>query len=247
MVGLILLYGSVAMEHWLDRTRLVLGESALEKLCESSVAVAGLGGVGSWAAEALARAGIGRLILIDSDVVELTNINRQLIATTSTIGRPKVEVARERIADINSACDVTVHNVFLDSAVIQQVIPKQVHFVVDAIDSVSSKVSLAAYCVSHSIGIISCMGAGNRLDPLRFMIADVSETKVCPLARAYRQELRKLGINTGVTVVFSDEKPVKTGVRIPGSVSYVPPVAGLIMAGWVVKELIGDCCSSSED
>lgn len=232
------------MECWLDRTQLVLGEQAIRKLRESTVAVAGLGGVGSWAVEALARAGVGELILIDSDVAEVTNMNRQLIATASTLGRPKVEISQDRVADINTACKVLIHKVFLDSATIPQAIPGHVDFVVDAIDSVSSKVSLADYCVSSGIGIISCMGTGNKLDPLRFRVADVSETRVCPLARVYRRELRKLGIDTGVAVVFSDEKPVRTGSRVPGSVSFVPPVAGFVMAGWVIRELTRDCCSA---
>jgi len=227
------------MEDMFDRTRLVIGEEGVSRLNRSTVVVAGLGGVGSYAAAALARAGVGRLILIDRDVVTITNLNRQLVASRSTLGRDKVEVARERVLDINPHCQVSAHKESLDSNTIPSLVSEQADFVVDAIDSVQSKASLAAYCISKSIRLISCMGAGNRLDPLRFRIADVSETRVCPLAKAYRQELRKAGIESGVTVVFSDEAPVKTGCRTPGSTSFVPPVAGLAMAGYVIRILAG--------
>ena len=193
----------------------------------------------SYAVEALARAGVGELVLIDHDVVSITNLNRQLIATHGTLGRDKVEVARERVLDINPHCRVSAHKKFLDSASIPSLVSEQADFVVDAIDSVQSKVCLAAYCIAKRIRLIACMGAGNRLDPLRFRIADVSETRLCPLAKAYRQELRKVGIVSGVTVVFSDEVPVKTGCRTPGSTSFVPPAAGLAMAGYVIRVLAG--------
>jgi tRNA A37 threonylcarbamoyladenosine dehydratase len=227
------------MEDMFDRTRLIIGEEGLSRLSRSTVVVAGLGGVGSYAAEALARAGVGNLVLIDGDIVTISNLNRQLIATRATLGRDKVEVTKERVLDISPHCQVSAHKAFLDSNTISSFVSEQADFVVDAIDSVQSKASLAAYCISKGIRLISCMGAGNRLDPLRFRIADVSETRVCPLAKAYRQELRKAGIVSGVTVVFSDEAPVKTGCRTPGSTSFVPPVAGLAMAGHVIRTLAG--------
>jgi tRNA A37 threonylcarbamoyladenosine dehydratase len=227
------------MEDRFDRTRLLLGDEGILRLSRSTVVVAGLGGVGSYAVEALVRAGVGRLVLIDHDVVSLTNLNRQLIATCATLGRDKVQAARERVLDINPHCQVSAHRQFLDSDSIPQLVCEQADFVVDAIDSVRSKAGLAVYCISKRIRLISCMGTGNRLDPMRFRIADVSETRVCPLARAYRQELRKAGIVSGVTVVFSDEPPVKTGCRTPGSTSFVPPAAGLAMAGYVIRTLAG--------
>lgn len=235
------------MEDRLERTRLLIGETAIRRLAESTVVVAGIGGVGSYAVEALARAGVGHLVLVDPDVVAQSNINRQLIATMSTLGLPKVEAARERVADINPACHVSVHKTFLDSETIPTVVTGQVDFVVDAIDSVSSKISLAAHCVSLGVKIISSMGTGNKLDPLRFRIVDVSETSICPLAKAYRVGLRKLGIGSGVPVVLSDEAPIKTGSRVPGSVSFVPPVSGLAMAGYVIRALTDGYSNSCQD
>ena len=166
------------MEDKFDRTRLLFGEEGVSRLSRSTVVVAGLGGGGSYAVEALARAGVGELVLIDHDVVSITNLNRQLIATHGTLGRDKVEVARERVLDINPHCRVSAHKKFLDSASIPSLVSEQADFVVDAIDSVQSKVCLAAYCIAKRIRLIACMGAGNRLDPLRFRIADVSETRL---------------------------------------------------------------------
>jgi tRNA A37 threonylcarbamoyladenosine dehydratase len=235
------------MEDRLERTRLLIGETAIRRLAESTVLVAGIGGVGSYAVEALARAGVGHLVLVDADVVMPSNINRQLIATTNTIGMPKVEAARERIAGINPTCQVSVHRLFLDTATIPIVVTKQVDFVIDAIDLVSSKISLASHCVSLGIKIISSMGTGNKLDPLRFRIVDVSKTNMCPLAKAYRVGLRRLGIRSGVPVVVSDEAPIKTGARVPGSVSFVPPVSGLAMAGFVIRALVDGHAHRSQE
>ncbi len=226
------------------RTELLLGRSAVERLGSLHVAVFGVGGVGGYAAEALARAGIGHITLVDGDKVSPSNINRQIIALSSTVGKAKVEVMRERILDVNPDARVDVYEVFYSEDTRSLFDFSSFDYVVDAIDSVRSKVDLIKTAKEHGTPIISAMGAGKKLDPTRFEVADISKTSVCPLARAVRASLKKLGI-TSLKVVYSGELPVEppsdapdtAGERAPGSVSFVPGVMGLIMGGEVIKEL----------
>ena len=231
-----------------SRTELLLGKEAVEKLAASHVAVFGIGGVGGYAVEALSRSGLGALDLIDSDTVCLTNINRQIIADDSTIGKYKTDAAGERIQKINPGCTVTKHQVFYTPETADSFDFTQYDYVIDAIDTVSGKIELVMQAKKCGTPIISCMGAGNKLDPTAFEVADIYETSVCPLARVMRYELRKRNI-PGLKVVYSKEKPIvpaddgecrsesDTRRSIPGSVSFVPSVAGLIIAGEVIKDL----------
>lgn len=229
--------------HRFLRTQWLIGQEGLHKLQAATVAVCGLGGVGGAAVEALARSGIGKLVIIDHDRVDPTNINRQLIALTSTIGQPKVEVAAARLRDINPECEVIALQMFYNKDCSQQLFDHQPDYVVDAIDSVAAKVDLITECVARNVPIISSMGAGNKLDPTKFMVADISETHTCPLAKVVRTNLRKLGITRGVKTVFSTEQPRKiergdTDERAPGSIAFVPPVAGYIIASVVIRDLL---------
>ncbi|MDD2392654.1 MAG: tRNA threonylcarbamoyladenosine dehydratase [Eubacteriales bacterium] len=222
------------------RSRMVLGEENMAKLAISSVAVFGLGGVGGPAAEALARSGVGKLYLIDGDTVALSNINRQIIAFESTVGRYKTQVMMERIKDIDPAIEVVTFERFLRAGE-EDVFPfDSFDYVIDAIDTVSAKVWLAEKTFSMNIPIISSMGMGNRIDPTAIRLTDVFLTSGCPLARTMRRELKLRGVSE-LKVVFSDEIPAKVaqGERVPGSVSFVPPVAGYILAGEAVRCLIG--------
>lgn len=229
------------MEHRFIRTELVLGAENLQRLQAAKVAVVGLGGVGGHAAEALARSGVGTLILIDHDLVALSNLNRQIVALEATIGRPKVEVMAERIAQINPACRVIAHQAYYSRENHQQLLPEDLTFVADAIDSVRSKVDLIEACLKQGIPLISSLGAGNKVDPTRLKVADISQTHTCPLARAVRGALRKRGIERGVAVVFSDERTVgKRAGSTPGSTAFVPGAAGLVMASWIVRQICGE-------
>ena len=281
-------------EHFSDRTKMMLGDIGYERLRGARVAIFGIGGVGGFATEALARAGIGALDLIDSDRVSVSNINRQIIATKSTVGEYKTEAARARIMDINPDCRVSCHNLFYTAETAEEVDLCSFDYIIDAIDSVGSKVELIARAKTLGVPIISAMGAGNKLDPTRFRVADISKTAVCPLAKAVRVALRKRGINH-LKVVYSEEPPyvhkthgesivptspksentpeapqpneqisTKTdsksaefGTRAaacgdippekvsydtrpaPGSISFVPSVMGLILAGEVIKDISG--------
>lgn len=229
------------MEHRFVRTELVLGAENLRKLQQAAVAVIGLGGVGGYTAEALARSGVGKLILIDHDTVTISNLNRQIVALESTLGRPKAEVMAERIAQINPECQVTAHQAYYCRESHAALLPEALDYVADAIDSVRAKVDLIEACVQNGIPIVSSMGAGNKLDPSRLRIADISQTHSCALARAVRGTLRKRGIATGVTVVFSDERAVgrKEG-STPGSTAFVPGASGLLMASWIVRQICGE-------
>jgi len=229
------------MEHRFIRTELVLGAENLQRLQAAKVAVVGLGGVGGHAAEALARSGVGMLILIDHDLVAISNLNRQIVALEATIGRPKVEVMAERIAQINPACRVIAHQAYYSRENHQQLLPEDLTFVADAIDSVRSKVDLIEACLKQGIPLISSLGAGNKVDPTRLKVADISQTHTCPLARAVRGALRKRGIERGVAVVFSDERTVgKRAGSTPGSTAFVPGAAGLVMASWIVRQICGE-------
>lgn len=250
-----------------SRTTLLLGDDALATLQKSKVAVFGVGGVGSYVAEALARSGVGHLILVDSDVVAVSNINRQLLALHSTVGQPKVDVMRRRILDINPAAVVEAIQAFVLPENASTWVRSDWDYIVDAIDTVSAKIELAVLAQARHIPMISSMGAGNKLDPTRFEIADLYQTSVCPLSKVMRRELKKRGV-LQLKVVYSKEEPLTPFAdveavpasrhesitetppveplapmspqkrRVPGSVSFVPSVVGLIIAGEVIKDLI---------
>lgn len=227
------------MDNQFSRTELVLGERSTTKLAAAHVAVFGVGGVGSYAVEALARAGIGFLDLVDSDKFELTNLNRQLYALHSTIGKYKVDVAAQRINDINPACRVNTHKIFYLSETASQFDFSQYDYIVDAIDTVSGKISLVEAAAQSGTPIISAMGAGNKVDPSSFIVADISQTSVCPLAKVMRKELGRRNIKH-LKVVYSKEPPLKSALgEIPGSTPFTPPVVGMIMAAEVIKDIIG--------
>lgn len=233
----------MAMEF--ERTRRVIGSEGMERLKRAVVMVLGVGGVGGQCIEALARSGVGHLILVDADRVSETNINRQIIALHSTIGRLKTEVMKERILDICPETRVTTYETFVLEENLQEIMQIRPDYIVDAIDTVSAKLALAKYCQEEGIPLISSMGTGNKLDPSRFEITDISKTSVCPLCKVMRRECRNRGIKK-LRVLYSKEEPrtpeetkeIVEGKRsIPGSVAFVPPVAGLMLAAEVVREL----------
>lgn len=230
------------------RMEMLVGNEGIRKLSSAKIAVFGLGGVGSYVTEALARCGVGSLTLVDHDTVSVTNINRQLYALHSTIGRTKVQVAKERIRDINEDILVHIYETFYNEDTADMFDFRMFDYVVDAIDTVSSKFLLIENAKKFQVPIISCMGTGNKLDPFRFEIADISKTSVCPLAKAVRTELRKRGIKK-VKVLYSKEKPIPAAEEpsqtrgtarrpVPGSISFVPAVAGLQIAGEVVRDIL---------
>lgn len=231
--------------HELSRAELLLGQEGLVKLKNAKVAVFGIGGVGSFATEALARSGIGHLTLIDGDIVALTNINRQLIATQKTVGQYKTEVMKLRIHDILPQTVVETHSVFFTNDNKDLIDFSSYDYIVDAIDMITSKIILIEEAKKANVPIISCMGTGNKFDPSKFEVEDISKTSVCPLAKVMRKELKDRGIR-GVKVVYSKELPKKpaesteSGKRqTPGSVSFVPPAAGMVLAGEVIRHLVG--------
>ena len=223
-----------------DRTKRVLGEDAVEYLRSVRVAVVGLGGVGGYAVEALARTPVGALVLVDPDVVAATNLNRQLAALQSTIGRPKTEVLAERVRDIRPDLTVSIHTTAFCQADAATLFTPPPDGVVDAIDDVEAKIALIRWCSEHRVPIVSSMGAGFRTDPARVRAADISETRGCPLARTVRRRLRALGISTGVRAVFSDEPPVSAerADGVVGAVSWCPGVFGLTCAGELIRLLL---------
>lgn len=231
--------------HELSRAELLLGNEGLRKLKQAKVAVFGIGGVGSFATEALARGGVGHLTLIDGDCVSLTNMNRQLIATQKTVGQLKTEVMKERIHDILPQTTVETHSVFYTNENRELINIGEYDYIVDAIDMITSKIILIEEAKKLGVPIISCMGTGNKLDPSKFEVEDIAKTSVCPLARVMRKELKDRGIRD-VKVVYSKELPRKpqesmeSGKRqIPGSLSFVPPAAGMVLAGEVICHLAG--------
>ena len=239
------------MEAPFSRTEILLGTAAVEKLAAARVAVFGLGGVGSYAAEALARSGIGHLSLIDHDRVSQSNLNRQLPATLDTLGQLKVEVMARRIGRINPKAVVETHPIFYGPGEGGELFNLGFDYIVDALDTVSAKVDLIVKSRELAIPIVSAMGAGNRLDPRLFQVADISASHTCPLARVMRRELRRRGLQGGVKVVFSTEPPLKpraelgegqvagaSGRGIIGSIAFVPPVAGLFLAGVVMRDIL---------
>lgn len=228
-----------------SRTEALVGRDGLEKLKKSRAAVFGLGGVGGYVVEALVRAGVGALDIFDGDTVSLSNLNRQIIATQNTVGRDKTEVTAERIARINPLCKVTARKMFVLPENAGQIDFSVYAYVVDAIDTVSGKLAIIEGAKACGVPVISCMGAGNKLNPAAFEVADIEKTSVCPLARVMRRELKKRGIS-GVKVVFSRELPATGAVSeqdggktAPASISFVPPAAGFIAAGEVIKDLLG--------
>lgn len=249
------------MLHAFSRMELLLGSEALDKLSRCKVAVFGIGGVGTFAVEGLARCGVGKFVLVDDDCICLTNINRQLHATMKTVGKPKVEAMRDRILDINPKAEVTVYQKFYLPETADELIQEDYDYIVDAVDTVTAKIDLVIKAKAMGIPIISSMGAGNKLDPTRFRVADIYSTTVDPLAKVIRKELKKRGVES-LKVVFSTEEPMKpvetegsscnSGCicpkgssrtctvkhQIPGSISFVPSVVGLIIAGEVVKDIV---------
>lgn len=227
----------------LERTEQIIGRAGLEKLNNSRVVIVGLGGVGSYTLEALVRAGVGKLVVIDHDLIERTNLNRQLLALSTNQGQLKVEVARKRALDINPEIEIEAKPVFCSpvncESILQELLTEKLDYVVDAIDVIPSKVALIKAARELNIPVASCMGTGNKLDPTAFRTGDISETQICPLARAVRQQLRRSGITSGVETVYSVETPRgERRERLPGSISFVPSVAGLILAGIVVRKLL---------
>ncbi|WP_127529671.1 tRNA threonylcarbamoyladenosine dehydratase [Paenibacillus kobensis] len=244
------------MLHQFSRTELSIGPEGLEALKGSTVAVLGIGGVGSIAAEALARTGVGRIILIDKDVVDITNINRQIHALTTTVGQPKADLMRDRIKLINPECDAISLRMFYTEETYEQLFDYELDYVLDASDTIGYKIHLIKQCLERKIPMISSMGAANKMDPTKFQVVDISKTHTDPIARVVRTKLRKDGIKKGVKVVFSSEEPMKPREDVtqrivpdnapeirkaqqpPASNAFVPPVAGLIMVSVCIKELL---------
>lgn len=242
------------MANQFERTEMIIGKDGVEKLQNSKVVIFGIGGVGSYVVEALARAGVGSLILVDKDEVDESNINRQIIATHDTVGKPKVEVAKERILSINPNAKVeTYQEFFMPES--KEIFDSSASYVVDCVDTVTAKIEIISRAKKFDVPVISSMGTGNKLDPCKFEIADISKTSVCPLAKVMRKELKERNISD-VKVLYSKEEPIKQeeviehvckdGVctikkvkSVPGSISFVPSVAGLIIAGEVIKDIIG--------
>lgn len=245
------------MLHQFSRNELAIGKEGLEIMKNSTVAVLGIGGVGSFAAESLARSGVGRLVLIDKDDVDITNVNRQLVALLSTVGKPKVDIMKERIKDINPDCEVVTLKMFYTEETYEEIFGYNLNFVVDASDTIIYKIHLMKECLKRNIPIISSMGAANKTDPTRFQIADISKTHTDPIAKVVRAKLRKEGIRKGIPVVFSDESPIviredvrkvvgKENAEIrkakmpPSSNAFTPSVCGIIMGAYVTNELLKD-------
>ncbi|WP_088832889.1 tRNA threonylcarbamoyladenosine dehydratase [Paenibacillus tyrfis] len=244
------------MLHQFSRTELAIGPEGLEIMKNSTVAVLGIGGVGSIAAEALARTGVGRIIMIDKDVVDITNVNRQIHALTTTVGQPKAELMRDRILQINPECDAVALRMFYTEETYELLFQYPLDYILDASDTISYKIHLIKQCLQRKIPLISSMGAANKMDPTRFQVADISKTSVDPMARVIRHKLRKEGIKKGVKVVFSTEEPIKPRIDVtqrivpenapeirkaqqpPASNAFVPPVAGLIMVSVAVRDLL---------
>ena len=231
------------MSNQFSRTELLIGKDGVEKLQNSKVVVFGIGGVGSYVVEGLARAGIGEFILIDKDIVDETNINRQIIATTKTVGKPKVDVSKQRILEINPNAKVETYKEFFMPES-KDFFNETIDYVIDCVDTITAKIEIIVRAKKHNIPVISSMGTGNKLNPTEFEIADIYSTSICPLAKVMRKELKQRGIDN-LKVVYSKEEPIKTNKfddetnkQIPGSISFVPSVAGLTKAGEVIKDII---------
>ncbi len=236
------------MDEKFSRTEMLIGNEGMEKLKDAKVAVFGLGGVGSYVCEGLARSGVGNFILVDFDKVDETNINRQLIATVNTIGRYKVDLMKERILEINPDANVEVYREFYMDDSESDIITEDLSYAVDCVDTIMAKIAIVCKCDAIDVPVISSMGTGNKLDPTMLEVADIYETSVCPLARIMKKDFRKRGIEK-LKVVYSQEHPINTNdcainqnrkFKVKGSVSFVPSVAGLIIAGEVIKDIAGD-------
>ncbi|WP_249599231.1 tRNA threonylcarbamoyladenosine dehydratase [Peribacillus frigoritolerans] len=245
------------MLHQFSRNELAIGKEGIDILKNATVAVLGVGGVGSFSAEALARSGVGRIILVDKDDVDITNVNRQIHALLSTVGQPKAELMKNRIQDINPDCEVIALKMFYTEETFEEFFSYGLDYVIDASDTVIYKIHVMKECLKRNIKVISSMGAANKMDPTRFQIADISKTHTDPLAKVIRTRLRKEGITKGISVVFSDESPIviREDVRKevgndeakirkaqmpPSSNAFVPSVAGLIAASWVINDILKD-------
>lgn len=245
------------MLHQFSRNELAIGKEGVERMRNTTVAILGVGGVGSFAAEACARSGIGRIILVDKDDIDITNVNRQLVAYLSTVGRSKTEVMKERIADINKECEVIALHKFYTEETAEEFFSYKPDYVIDASDTISYKIHLAQECIARDIKIIACMGVANKMDPTRLQIADISKTHTDPLAKVIRLRLRKAGISKGLPVVFTDESPliireevvdtvgkpdapIRKAEMPPASNAFVPSVAGLVCASWVMNDIVSD-------
>ena len=252
-----ILIGVSYLLHQFSRNELAIGKEGLDILKNSTVAVLGVGGVGSFSAEALARSGVGRIVLVDKDDVDITNVNRQIHALISTVGQPKVDLMAARIKEINTDCEVISLKMFYTEETYEQFFDQNLDYVIDASDTISYKIHLMKECLQRKIPIISSMGAANKMDPTRFQVADISKTHTDPIAKVIRTRLRKEGIHKGIKVVFSDESPIviREDVRKevgndeahirkakmpPSSNAWVPSVAGLIMGGYVITDLLKD-------
>ena len=233
------------MSNEFSRFKMLVGQDNIESLKTKHVAVFGIGGVGSYAAECLVRCGIGEITLIDNDTISITNINRQLFALQSTVGKKKVDVAKQRLLDINPNCIINIIDKFYLPENADEFFECDYDYIIDAIDTVTSKIDLAKRCYENNIKLISSMGTGNKLDPTKFEVTDIFKTSTCPLCRVMRRELKDRGIKK-LKVVYSNEQPIKPIVdekeehkaNTPASCSFVPPVAGMILAGEVIKDLI---------
>lgn len=225
------------MQNQFSRTESLIGKENIEKLKNSKVAIFGIGGVGSYTVEALVRAGIQNFVLVDKDVVDETNLNRQIIATTKTIGKPKVEVAKERILEINPNAKVEIYQEFFMLDTREDILSKDISYIVDCVDTVTAKIELVQRAKKLNIPIISSMGTGNKLDGTKFEVSDIYKTSVCPLAKVMRKELKQRNIES-LKVVYSKEEPKKIkDSKTPASISFVPSVCGLIIAGEVIKDI----------
>ncbi len=225
------------MQNQFSRTESLIGKENIEKLKNSKVAIFGIGGVGSYTVEALVRAGIQNFVLVDKDVVDETNLNRQIIATTKTIGKPKVEVAKERILEINPNAKVEIYQEFFMPDTREDILSKDISYIVDCVDTVTAKIELVQRAKKLNIPIISSMGTGNKLDGTKFEVSDIYKTSVCPLAKVMRKELKQRNIES-LKVVYSKEEPKKIkDSKTPASISFVPSVCGLIIAGEVIKDI----------
>ncbi len=227
------------METPWARTEMLLGKKGIEKMSKARVAIFGIGGVGGYACEALARTGIGKIDLFDSDIVSQSNLNRQIIATIKTIGKLKVDVMKERLLEINPNLEVHTYPIFFSKENQNEYDFTNYTYIVDAIDTVDSKIALILKAQNEGINIISSMGTGNKLNPTKLEVADIYKTEVCPLAKKMRKELKQNGVKK-LKVVYSNEEPIKTGEKVPGSIMIVPATAGLIIAGEVIKEIINN-------
>lgn len=244
------------MDEFFSRTRMLLTQSGMDRLEDAKVVVLGLGGVGGACAEALVRSGVGTLIIADHDVVTASNLNRQIIATVETIGLKKTEAARRRLLSINPDCNIIVRDQFIIMASLPEIIPEDAAYVIDCIDTVTAKLDVAQWCQAKNIPLIASMGAGNKLDPTRLVFTDIKSTRTCPLARVMRRELKRRGVES-LDVLYSEEPAMepedeivphvphsvesnlKPKRRTPGSVAFVPPVAGMMLAGFVIRKITG--------